>query len=502
MIDARAVKKRFLANSAIMATSRCASAFCSIASLPIIISYVGIEQFGAWEAVYSICMLMGALQNATIATIHWQSAAAFGRNDPSHIIRLVRILLFLTLIVAAIILPVSVLANSYLLSILQISDALNDIARFAVPGICGLIVINIAVEGIGASISGWQRIGIVTAIQSAAQIVNYASAIILLAKGWGIASVIMGLYMGSIFSGCSYLIVIKKMVGRISIVPIIPHKKELVMIAGYFWNSLASAAVGVVREQKDKLVLSLFGSITYAAYYAIAARLAGFVTLLSSFFYIPLLTSIGAMHGANNWSGIRHMHEDASGAVSISVGSMALLIGGFGHYIIYLWMGKHIPEAGWILLWIVINSTVAILITGCGTAVCKGVGRADIELKYLAVGLGLNAIITGLCVLLGKPSYTIYATVASTIISGCFFHVNFHKELLLGSSASCKSILTALITCACILLSKFVVDVSVAPSSNISIFGIAKMLCMSFAVFLLAAWLVGVVPLRKLKSIL
>jgi O-antigen/teichoic acid export membrane protein len=88
------------------------------------------------------------------------------------------------------------------------------------------------------------------------------------------------------------------------------------------------------------------------------------------------------------------------------------------------------------------------MLTGPGTAICRGSGRAGIETAYLALNLVLNVGLTISLVLLIGPIGTAVATGATWAVSSILFLFVLHARLDLPVDASRRAAATALLAAA------------------------------------------------------
>jgi O-antigen/teichoic acid export membrane protein len=76
------------------------------------------------------------------------------------------------------------------------------------------------------------------------------------------------------------------------------------------------------------------------------------------------------------------------------------------------------------------------MLTGPGTAICRGCGRVEIETAYLAFNLVLNVVLTVSLVLLIGPIGTAVATGLTWALASILFLFVLHRALELPADAS------------------------------------------------------------------
>ena len=156
----------------------------------------------------------------------------------------------------------------------------------------------------------------------------------------------------------------------------------------------------------------------------------------SSPLYAPLLTAAGALNAMGDWDGVRRLYSRLMAVVSLLTGLVVVVVAGLADHLVILWIGHPIPEVT-LLLWILITgSATAVLLTGPGTAICRGCGRAGIETTYLAFNLVLNLVLTVSLVFIIGPVGTAVATGATWALSSLLFLFVLHQRLDLPVEAS------------------------------------------------------------------
>ena len=211
--------------------------------------------------------------------------------------------------------------------------------------------------------------------------------------------------------------------------------------------TLGSVAAAL-RDQTDKIILASLASPTWVGYYGIAARLSGLVMEIIRFFYLPILTAVGALNAMGDWDGVRRLYSRLMAIVSIVTGVVVVVVAGLADRLVVLWIGHPIPQVT-LLLWLLITgSATAAMLTGPGTAICRGCGRVGIETTYLAFNLVLNLVLTVSLVLVIGPVGTAVATGSTWALSSMLFLFVLHKRLDLPVEASRRAGGTALLAAA------------------------------------------------------
>jgi peptidoglycan biosynthesis protein MviN/MurJ (putative lipid II flippase) len=143
----------------------------------------------------------------------------------------------------------------------------------------------------------------------------------------------------------------------------------------------------------------------------------------------------------------------------------------------------------------------AVILTGAGTCICKGIGRIEIETVYVAISLILNIGLTIILVQSVGPTGTVIATALSWAIGSVFFAFYLHRHLALEVEATLRAAKACIAIIAAILLIRYCgpylipADRIAAFRSLVTFFPVAVILYVS------ALLLTGVVPRHAWRAL-
>ena len=429
------IEQRFRVNSKLIIAARVVTASLSLATIPVLVSRLGVEGYGIWEALLALATLSSVFQLAISGTLVWRVSEAYGRGDSAEIRRLARLGAGASLTLFALLWPVAWFLREPVVAFLGIPAETRDVAAAMFPIVVGLVLLGGLSGTLESIVSGCQRTGLVNVVGAAAQILNYTVVIIVVVLGGGLWSLAAGQAVALVGRFVGAWVATRASFGRISLVPIAPTRTD-VSLARYSGLLMVGSVASALRDQTDKVILASLASPAWVAYYGIAARLSGLVMEIIGFVYFPILTSVGALNAMGDWDGVRRMYSRLMAIVSIVCGLVVVVVAGLADRIIILWLGHPIPEAT-LLLWLLITgSASAVMLTGPGTAICRGAGRPGIETTYLTLNLILNLVLTISLVLIIGPIGTAVATGTTWAVSSVVFLFVLHKRLDLPVEAS------------------------------------------------------------------
>lgn len=445
------IEERFWTNTGLSFATRVVTAALSLATIPVVVARLGLADFGIWEAMLALASLLGIAQTAVSGTLLWRISDAYGQRDAATIHRMAGLGIGAALALFLLVWPLMWWLREPLVRFLGAPTETRTLAAQILPVAAGLVLITGVSQTFEAVVSGCQRTGLVNVVAAAAQILNYSVVLVAVIMGGGLWSLVAGQAVGVVARLAGSWFAARVAFGALSLMPRLPARWSVARIR-YPGLLMGGSIAGALREQTDKIILAALASTSWVAYYGIAARLANLVMEVVSFVYLPILTAAGALHAMGDWEGVRVLYRRLMATVSIVTGLVVVVVAGMADSLVVLWFGRQMPEVR-LLLWILLTgSATAVMLTGPGTAICRGIGRVGIETTYLTLNLVLNVILTIVLVLTIGPIGTAVATGATWALSSILFLFLLHRHLDLPAGASRRAAGTAGLAAALALL--------------------------------------------------
>ena len=441
------LKQRFLTNSGLIVATRIVTACLSLATIPVLISRLGVVGYGTWEALLAFASLTTLFQTAIGNALVWRISEAYGRGDAPAIRRAVRLGAGASWAIFVLLWPLAWLLRDPVVRLLGVAPESRELAAEMFPIVAGFVILGGLCQTLEAVVSGCQRSGLVNVIAAVGQFLNYVVVIVVTLLGGDLWSLAAGQAVGFAARLAGGWIAAHVTFGAVSLVPMVPGRDDWSM-ARYSGFATVGSVAQALRDQTDKIILAALASPAWVAYYGMAARLCSLVLEIIGFFYVPVLTAAGALNAMGDWDAVRRLYTRLMAVVSVLTGLVVVVVAGLADRLIVLWIGHPIPEVT-ILLWLLIaGAASAAMLTGPGTAICRGCGRVEIETAYLAFNLVLNVVLTVSLVLLIGPIGTAVATGLTWALASILFLVVLHKALDLPVGASWRAGGTALLAAA------------------------------------------------------
>lgn len=501
--SSRMLERRLYKNSGLILICRAVAMAVSVLAVPIVIRSLGFQGYGTWEAIMAVSMVASIPQNVIGGTLIWKMSCAFGAGDLQEIIRLARLGVTVALSMFCLLLPIVWMARRPLVRLLNIPSSFGPAAEWILPSIVALFLLGGINESLGAVIRGCQHTGLTTGIQTVASFFNAAGTIGALFLGAGLWSLWIGFALAFLTTIAGFRLLASRLCPGITLNPTLPRTSDVKNVRKYVGCLVLGSLSVSLRVETDKIVLASLASPTWTGYYGLAARLASLVMEVSNFFYVPTIAAVGALHTRNDWPGIRSLYSNLMMVVPAAAGAVIVVVGGFPRHLMVLWIGRDVPQAVPLLGLLLCGYAAAVILTGPGTCVCKGIGRVEIETVYIAVSLVLNLVLTITLVRLVGPTGTVIASAVSWAVGSLFFAFYLHRRLPLRAAATRKAGRALIGIGAAVLLTRFCAPYVTLPADRISALLSLGMLSPALiVVYFLALHLAGVTPFATVRTLI
>lgn len=494
------LRRKLFANSALMLVCRVVTIIVSLISVPIIVSNLGLGGYGTWEAILAVSALSTVFQGAVSGTLLWRMSATYGTGDSAEARRLVRLGTAASVSLFVLVVPPVWALRGSLVQILNIPPAYASSAAWVLSGIVAVMTLGGINETLGAMLGGYQRAGVASLIQSGQLVLINLIAILGLLMGFELWSMLLAYVSGFLFSLVASFFCASATCGRINLLPMLPTRHDVRTISGYAGLLLVGQVSGVLRDQTDKVVLAALASPTWVGLYGIAVRLASLVLMIAILFYSPLAAAAGAMNAAGDWKGVRRLYSNVITILAVCGGATAVLVGGLYDRIVVLWMGHGIPGVGPILLVLLFGNTAAMVLTGAGTSLCKGVGRVGIDTVYTSFSLLSNLLLKVVLIAAMGAMGSVISSSASWAMASLLFVFLLHRSLDLPREATRRALLSLVLATLVVILGR-VISAYVSPITGrlAAFWSVAGLGTILLSVYFLLMVICGGMSLRSLQ---
>jgi O-antigen/teichoic acid export membrane protein len=183
------------------------------------------------------------------------------------------------------------------------------------------------------------------------------------------------------------------------------------------------------------LVLAGVGSTVWTAWFGLASRLANLTLVACSFFYMPLVSAVAALAARDDWAGVCRIYSNTMVAMPLLAGAFVVAVAATYDRLLIVWIGREVPQVGPILFIMLAGNITAVVLTGVGSSLCKGIGRVSIETTYIVVCVVLNIVLKLVLTPWLGPIGAILSSAGSWALGSIVFVILLHRAIKLPHAA-------------------------------------------------------------------
>jgi O-antigen/teichoic acid export membrane protein len=433
--DFTKIRKQLFINSGLLGLSRILSTCTSLVTVPVVLSKLGLDGYGSWEAMMAIAALVMVFQTTINGTLVWKMSGAYGNGDLLGIRRLMGVGIGAVLCMFAVVTPFVWTVRFQLVGLSNIPPLYRGAAVWVIPILVSQTTVGALGETFAAVLIAHQRAGITTLIQTAALMANSGFVIIGLLHGWHLWSLLLGNTVGVVLGIAGQYVAVVKICQISSLWPCLPSWDEARPLLG-FAGFLALGQISIaLRDSTDKFVLASVGNTVWTAWFGLASRLANLTLMVCSFFYVPLVSAVAALAARRDWAGVRRIYANTMILMPFLAGSFVVLVASTYDRLLKIWIGQSIPQVGPILFILLTGNITAIVLTGVGSSLCKGIGKVSIETTYIVICVVANVVLKLTLTPWLGPIGSVLSSAGSWILGSIVFVILLHRAVELPNTA-------------------------------------------------------------------
>jgi len=389
----------------------------ALATVPFLLSHLGVKGYGVWALVYTVMMFAVNLDGGISSSAQRFYALYLVRGEAGLAVRFTTTLLTLIAFGTALMYALGPIIAQAVLAFANVPAELQRDARLLLTNIgllIGLMLSSNILVGYLRAANRFRAIAVCTLVAQ----IGYVIAIVLLAEQLTVARMLtialvqMGIMNALLIANCATHLARV----RFRFLP----RTDVKELCSYAWRAQIMNASGLVILQTDSLFVAAFLPIEQLGYLAIASQVASGFRSLPMFALAPLLSRVTHVFGKE---GFDRATQFASSRNRIWVNLIATYATisvatiGFG---VRAWAGDY-PAAEVAVVILTLGNALNLL-TGVATAYCRAIGRPGIEAKYGLVLVIGNLVLSGPCTYFGGLMGAVWSTAAVQLVGVIFFH--------------------------------------------------------------------------------
>ncbi len=394
---------------------------------PIIIAQLGLEAYGTWTLLFTICAYTAIIDRTFNAAYTKFTAQLDAEGDHDRLSVIISSGVVLVALGAGLILTLIYVLREPAFALLQVPEVDAPIAGRALGIICIAVFIRIVMGYALQVLSGLQRLDLQHKLLILASIIEFAVSLGLLHFGWGLEGLAIGHLGGQIVAVVAAWWLCRIICPQLHVSPRSANREGLKAIGSLGGRFQLVAALQLLLVQGIKLLISgLFGVATLGIY-ELAFKLLRLGNAVSFALVAPLMPAFANLQARGTNEDFRAVVRFSSKAVSVIALPAFSFIAIFADRLIFLWTGQDYPLAAWTIRCMAPGLFVLTL-TAVGTASLRGRGTVRLEFTFILISaITLAALVVPFYWLWGYEGI-IFATVVRSVVGAAWFIVSFARE--------------------------------------------------------------------------
>jgi O-antigen/teichoic acid export membrane protein len=336
-----------------------------------------------------------------------------------------------TLVYAALTAPVVVVLAAFqrpVLDLIHTPAAIRAEAGFSLVGMAVVLGLNNLVGVMTAVLTGRQRMDVTNRIILGVTALQVVGAVAVLAAGWGLRGLVVSFGAGVLLSGLLSWRAMRAIEPGARFDPSALDRRLLRELL-HFSAALQITNLGTFLQfQLDKFLLAHFVSLAVVTRYELAYRLAFAAWAVPSLLLPPLVPAVSHLGSTAEQGRILRLYARASRYLAAASFPIAAFVIVAAPALVTGWLGPGYPEAAWATAGL-IGFLLFTILTGVGTAVCRGIGEPWMEARYHILGTAVHLALSLLLVPRYGLAGALGALGASGVVAVTYFLWRFHVRI-------------------------------------------------------------------------
>jgi O-antigen/teichoic acid export membrane protein len=406
-----------------------ASALYMLLILPLIVGYVGIEEYGLWTLVLALSGYVGLMDLGIGTSFVPYIARYVSLASYDEVNKVVQHGLLFYVGISLIVVAAGYAVAASLFSLVNLPAAYLESARlmfllallgFAFSSVAGVF---------GSVLTALQRVDAFNALLVGFLLLKLATIAVVLELGYGLMGVMWADLTITIISIVPFVIMARKFVPQLSLRWSGYDAPLMRSLIGFGTKLQVSRIADIVQAHFDKLILSRFVGLSAVSMYDFGSRPGGRLRALPLTAIASLVPAVSALNATDEAGRIRAAVVRSTRYLAIvAVGMFAFFLCFAGQFV-EVWLGSGFERAAMVLRVLSLGHLVGVVASAMSFA-AQGMGKPEIQMHTTLVQAVLNVLLS-----LGLVSvYGFYGAVAGTsisaIVAGLLFFSWFGRRLV------------------------------------------------------------------------
>ncbi len=411
-----------------------ASALYAFLLIPMIVSYVGVEQFGLWSLVVALTGYIG-LADLGLSTSFVKYIAEYASLDrPDDVNKVVLHGFVFYMGVSLVVLVAGYLLFPFLYSVLKISSVHFTLAYTIF--MLSLLSFGAAstITVVASVLSGIQRNDVLNIVMTCMLLVKFLAIWFVLHRGFGLVGLTLADLLVTAVTIGPLVVVTKRYYVPLSMRFFRYDRVVMKKLLKFGSQLQVSRVAEIVQSQFDKLLLTRFIGLSAVSLYDFGSRPLGRLRALPLTAITSIVPAVSALEAAEDAVRIRAAVLRSTRYMIVLALPMFAFALCFSGEILTVWLGNSLPQSA-LTMSIFSIAYLANVVMGPLALASQGTGQPQYQMKAMLIQVVLNIVLSTLFVMLAGY-YGAVAGTTTAMITGTLIFLNWYGKKLWESPAS------------------------------------------------------------------
>ena len=403
---------------------------------PYILTRLGVEVFGVWIILSITVSYLGMLDGGvgTAFIKHLTDAETKGELQRRNEIVTVGWLYYLGFCV--VLLVVGAVLEEWILSFLKITAQVSAIYW----GVIGILIIRSLFMVFRSFLYALHRLDVLNVIAVSSGFMNAILTFAALSMGYGLIGLVAA---GLVSAGCHVLAEVLMAYRCSDGLKIQFPSAPMNVIRPLFRYGIqlqASRVAEMIHLHVDKILLSRFVGLGVVTMYDLGSKMAGPTRSFPMILLPAILPAASELEARQDRRRLRQLYERGSKYLAVMVFPLCCFTVLTAETIMAFWLGTEDFNQAVLALRVLAVAYMFYILMGMGTAVARGIGVVQYELRAVVVSALLNILLSLLLVRQMGLAGVLIGTAVSTMIGYVYFTLSFHAHMKISMGDFTRSV--------------------------------------------------------------
>lgn len=393
---------------------------------PLIIAKIGLEGYGTWILLFSICGYVGMFNTSFGVAYSKFTAECDGRRDYVRLGGIISSGMVLIGGLGLLGLTLIWLWRVPILQILGVSPDLLHSAQTALLLICIALLVRMSFGCVYQILAGLQRTDLQYKLALGTSTLEFVVAIVLLFDGRGLVALAFAHVFSETLATAVAWVICRRLCPSLRISPArvsTAGMRSVISLGGRF-QILSFLSTGVARTLK--LLISALCGVSSLAVFELADKLLRLGKIASSALITPLMPAFANLHAREDHRKRRELFVYSSKLVAVTAVTSLGGLFALADQLVIMWTGNAYPTAAWTIR-VLAGGQLVWIMTAIGTSSLRGLGTLRLEMTYSVIRAIILAVAFYPAYLLGGYQGMIVAILVARAASSIWFLARYSQ---------------------------------------------------------------------------